>query len=91
MPTFEELDALSSQDLHDRAVKLAEHHLDAKFFWDLLKEVPAAEAAAGNVGEADLEVTHLITRVHDLIHPDEKLQDALRPIYIDYLLGHEKN
>ena len=90
MSTFEELDKLSSRELHDRAIKLAEHRVDAAFFWRLLEEAPAAEAAAGNVGEADLEIGHLLTRVHDLIHPDEKLQDALRPVYIDYLLKHEK-
>ena len=86
MPTFEELDALSSKELHDRAVKLAEHRVDAAFFWRLLEEIPAAEAGAGNVGEADLEVGHLVTRVHYLVRPDEKLQDALRPVYVDYLL-----
>jgi hypothetical protein len=90
MTTFEELDTLSSKDLHDRAVKLAEHRLDVGFFWRLLEEAPAAEAAAGNVGEADLEIGHLITRVHDLVRPDDKLQDALRPVYIEYLLEHEK-
>ena len=90
MATFDELDKLSSNDLHDRAVKLAEHRLDVGFFWRLLEEAPAAEAAAGNVGEADLEIGHLITRVHDLVKPDDKLQDALRPVYIEYLLEHEK-
>lgn len=89
MATFEELDALTSRDLHDRAVKLAEHRLDARFFWRLLEEVPAAQAAAGNVGEADLEIGHLITRVHDAIKPDGALLEALRPVYLDYLLEHE--
>jgi hypothetical protein len=90
MPTFEELDKLSSKELHGRAVKLAEHRLDVPFLWRLLDEVPAAEAAAGTVCEADLEIGHLLTRVQDLVHPDEKLQDALRPVYIDYLMKHEK-
>ena len=89
MAAFEELDSLSSKDLHDRAVKLAERRLDVGFFWRLLEEIPAAEAAAGNVGEADLEIGHLVTRVHDLIRPDDKVQEALRPVYIDYLLEHE--
>jgi len=29
VPTFEELDKPSSQELHDRAIKRAEHRLDA--------------------------------------------------------------
>ena len=89
MATFEDLDALSSKDLHERAVKLAERRFDVRFFWRLLEEVPAAEAAAANVGDADLEIGHIVTRVHDAIRPDDKLLDALRPVYIDYLLAHE--
>ena len=45
--TFEELDALSTRELHDRAVKRAERQLDVTFFWRLLQEGTAAEAADG--------------------------------------------
>jgi hypothetical protein len=34
MTTFEELDAMSSQELHDRAMEHAEKQLDVRFFWD---------------------------------------------------------
>jgi hypothetical protein len=92
MPTFEELDKLSSKELHDRAVKLAEHRLDAKFFWTLLKEIPAAEAAAGDLEEAEGDVAHVyLGQLRDAMKADDgKLADALRPLYIDYLLKHEK-
>ena len=43
----DELEQLSTQELHDRAVSWAEHHLDVKFFWRLLKAIPTAEAITG--------------------------------------------
>lgn len=94
MPTFEELDRLSSQDLHNRAVRLAEHRLDVVFLWRLIKAIPAAEAAAGNLeeAEADVGVADLIPLLHDLDHAGEgELGDALRPVYIDYLMKHDRD
>ncbi|MHB8513606.1 MAG: hypothetical protein ACYDCC_15730 [Actinomycetota bacterium] len=89
-PKFKELDALSSKELHDRALKLAERRLDVRFFWDLLKEIPAAEAAAGNVAEADRDIAYGRTLIADAMESSKgKLADALRPIYIDYLMKRE--
>jgi hypothetical protein len=48
----DDLDGLSTHELHDRAVRRAERHLDVKFFWSLLKLIPAAKAASGELGEA---------------------------------------
>ena len=91
MPTREELDALSSKELHDRATKLARHRLDVGFFWDLLKTIPAAEAASGNIGESIEDVNHIAAKVEDAFAADEgALADAMRPVYLDYLLEHEK-
>ena len=45
MTTREELDALSSKELHDRAFSEAKRHMDVGFFWQLLRSLPAAEAA----------------------------------------------
>jgi hypothetical protein len=88
--TFEELDALPSRDLHDRAVKRAERHLDVKFFWRLLEETPAAEAADGDPSKSEDEVAHWSRQVLDLLRHDEPAMDARRPIYIDYLLRHSE-
>ena len=93
MATREELERLSSKELHDRAVRLAERRLDAKFLWQLVKAVPVAEAAAGNLreAEADVAVGDLVPLIHDFIHADEgELADALRPMYLDYLEKHQK-
>ncbi len=85
------LDSLSSKELHDRAVRLAEHRLDVVFLWRLIKAIPVAEAAAGELqkSEADVGVGDLVPLLSDLDHADEgPLADALRPLYIDYLRRH---
>ncbi|MFD0658594.1 hypothetical protein [Thermocatellispora tengchongensis] len=41
----DELESLSARELHDRAVRYAVRHGDLGFLWDLLKVIPAAEAA----------------------------------------------
>lgn len=89
MPTFEELDQLSSKELHDRAVKLAEKRLDVGFLWRLLKTLPAAEAASGEVGGAEVDITRVSGLVRDATESGEgDLADALRPLFIDYLIEH---
>ena len=90
------LEKLSSKELHDRAMKVARHHLDAKFIWDLLKEIPAAEAATGNMERAEQDVNPSnwaawapVMLVNDFFRADEgDLAEALRPVYIDYLERH---
>jgi hypothetical protein len=86
--TFEELDALSSRELHDRAVQRAEHRFDVRFFWRLLSATPAAEAAEGDAEQGVEEVQHWSRQVMDVLRHDEQALDARRPIYIDYLLQH---
>jgi len=96
MATRDDLEALSSKELHDRAMKVARHHLDAKFVWDLLKILPEAEAATGNVQQAESDVVSDLSMFNspvgllsDLMKSDEgELADALRPYYIDYLERH---
>jgi hypothetical protein len=95
--TQEELERLSSKELHDRAMKVARHHLDVKFLWRLLEEIPAARAASGNLARAEEDVNPSswagyapVMLIDDLFRTDEgALADALRPVYLDYLLKHE--
>ena len=89
MSTREELEALTSTELHDRAVRRAEKHLDIKFLWNLIKLTPAGEAAAGNKDEADYDVYQWSSQVADTFREDDgALSDALRPVYLDYLEQH---
>jgi hypothetical protein len=85
----EDLDQLSTHELHQRAVSRAEKHLDVKFFWSLLQMIPAAEAVSGDEGEADFDIQHSLGLISDAVHSgDGRLGDALRPVFIDYLRKH---
>lgn len=87
--TDDDLDKLSTHELHDRAVRRAERHVDVKFFWDLLELIPAAEAASGDTGEADYDIQFSKGLISDAIHSgDGALGEALRPVFIDYLRKH---
>jgi hypothetical protein len=87
--TFEELDALSSRELHHLAVRRAVHRLDVEFLWQLLRDLPAAEASEGHDIEAGRDITHLSVLLDDAIGSGEgDVAEALRPLYLDYLEKH---
>ena len=83
------LDALSTKELHDRALETAAHRADVGFLWDLVKSMPAAEAAAGNIGSAETDIASLRGLIADVTHSGEgELGEALRPLFIAYLAKH---
>lgn len=85
----DDLDQLSTHELHGRAVRRAEKHLDLKFFWSLLKLIPAAKTASGDEGEADYDIQFSKGLIYDAVHAgDGELGEALRPVFIDYLREH---
>jgi hypothetical protein len=87
--TDEDLDKLPTRELHDRAVRRAERHLDVRFLWSLLQSIPAAEAAAGDTGEADFDMQFAKGLLTDALKSgDGELGEALRPLFIDYLRRH---
>jgi hypothetical protein len=87
--TRDELDALSSRELHDLAVRRAVHHLDVEFLWELLRAIPAAEASEGHANEAGRDITHLSVLLDDAVGSGEgDVAEALRPLYLDYLVKH---
>jgi hypothetical protein len=89
MAQLEELDRLTSEELHDRAIHLALKRLDIHFFWELLSSVPAAEIVAGHPEKANMDLAHVTRLLTDAIQSDEgELADALRPFYLEYLLKH---
>jgi hypothetical protein len=89
MPADDGLEQLPSDQLHDLAVHHARRHLDVRFFWDLMKVLPAAEAAAGDVEEADADLQGLVAHVDDLTESGRgAVAELLRPFYIDYLRRH---
>ncbi|MEV6767215.1 hypothetical protein AB0N05_01135 [Nocardia sp. NPDC051030] len=89
MAETQDLESLSTKELHDRAVKLAVRHGDVKFLWELLKSIPAASAAAGNLGESELDIKYLLPLLDDYRHAGEgEIGEVLRPMYLDYLTKH---
>jgi hypothetical protein len=61
-----ELEALATEALYLRARRRAVRRLDLRFFWTLLRSIPAAEAAAGDLEEAQADVRSGIARLNDL-------------------------
>ncbi len=89
MGTETDLEALSTRELHDLAMRHALHHLDVKFLWELLRAIPAAEELAGRPAEAGADLTQVSAIVADAIESGEgEVGEALRPLYIDYLTRH---
>ena len=89
MTTRDELDALSSRELHDLAMRRALRHVDVEFLWELLRAIPAAEASEGNSIEAGRDITKVTALISDAINSGQgEVAEALRPLYIDYLAKH---
>ena len=86
----DELDQLSSHELRVRAMKRARRRMDLKFFWNLIEMIPAAEEAEGRPDKlaADVEASRFWLK--DLLRPDPQMEEALRPVFLDYLRQHGK-
>jgi len=83
------MDALSSRELHDLAMRRALRHVDVEFLWELLRAIPAAEASEGNSVEAGRDITKVTVLISDAINSGQgEVAEALRPLYIDYLAKH---
>jgi hypothetical protein len=92
METREELENLPAAELHDRATRLAWRRLDFVFLWDLLKTIPEARAAAGDEWRSETDIMRPLALLNDLVDADRgRLAEALRPLYVDYLLKHDES
>lgn len=86
MPDDDPLERLSSKELHDLALRRARRHLDVAFFWRLMKVLPAAEAATGEIEESQADVQSLRAHIDDVTESGRgEVAEALRPFYIEYL------
>jgi hypothetical protein len=82
----EDLDALSSRELHDRAIKLAVSRRDVRFVWRLLREIPAAQAAAGDLRRGETDIVRATALISDFMQSGAgDVAEALRPLYLEYL------
>jgi hypothetical protein len=77
---------LSSRELHDMAVRHARCHLDIRFFWQLMEVLPAAQAAAGELCEAEADVAQMSAHLNDIADAGRgEVAEQLRPFYVEYL------
>jgi|SRR3990170_729952 hypothetical protein len=91
--TFAELDALSTEELRERAFAQARRRVDVGFFWSVLKHLPDADEASvldgspNSVGPTVDEAVALWREFtgHGL---DAESEPLLRAAFIDYLLKH---
>jgi hypothetical protein len=77
---------MSSRELHDLAVRRARRHVDIRFFWHLMEVLPAAQAASGELREAEADVAQMSAHLNDITDAGRgEVAEALRPFYLDYL------
>jgi hypothetical protein len=89
MSSDDGLEQLSSQQLHDLAVRRAKRHIDVRFFYDLMKLLPVAEAGAGDVEKSETDVLRLSAHVDDVADAGRgEVGELMRPFYLEYLRKH---
>jgi hypothetical protein len=90
MTTREELEAVPTEQLHDRAIAVAKHRLDVGFLWRLVKALPVAEEIIGDDQRSKTDIVRPLALINDYYDAGEgELGEVLRPMYLDYLVEHE--
>lgn len=91
-PRFAELDALSTEELRERAFALARERNDVRFFWDVLQHLPHADDAESldaSLGAVGASIEDLVALWREF--EGEALSETeplLRAAFIDYLWRH---
>lgn len=88
MITREDLETMTSRDLHDRAIGSAKVEGDLEWLWHLLRSIPAAEGEIGDLEDSGMDVPSTVSALNGYARADRDLPDVLRPQYVDYLLEH---
>ena len=89
MTLRDDLEALPTKELHDRALAVAKRRVDVAFLWHLIEALPVAEAALGDEQRSKVDVMRPLALINDLFDAGEgELGEALRPLYVDYLEEH---
>ncbi|MEH0982743.1 hypothetical protein [Micromonospora sp. CPCC 205556] len=90
--SFDELDALSTEELREQAFSLARERRDVGFFWSVLRHLPNADeaevldGAPNSVGPLIDEASALWRELTG--HGYEESEPLLRAAFIDYLSKH---
>lgn len=89
---FVELDALSTEELRDRAFDLARDRRDVRFFWDVFQHLPHADDAEeldASMGAYGASVEDAVALWREFEGEDfGETEPLLRAAFIDYLLKH---
>jgi hypothetical protein len=88
MITREDLETMTSKDLHDRAVGSARADGDVEWLWQLLGSIPAAEGQVGDLEDSGMDAASTVSAINGYVRADRDLPEELRPRYVDYLVEH---
>ena len=88
MIASDDLETLTSRQLHERAIDLAKAGGDLDWLWHLLGSIPSAEGQLGELDDSGLDVASVISAINARIRVDLAAQEILRPQYVGYLLEH---
>ena len=89
MTKHDELEQLSTQELHDRAMAVAKKHMDAAFLWDLVKALPVAEEVVGEDQRSKVDILRPLALINDYRASGRgEIGDALRPLFIQEIERH---
>jgi hypothetical protein len=84
---FAELDALPTEELQDRAFKLARERRDVRFFWSLFEHLPTAETGDDGSFGVQSTVDDAVAAWKDATdHEYGDEEPLVRAAFIDYLL-----
>jgi hypothetical protein len=86
--TREDLETMTSRDLHDRALGTAKAEQDLDWLWHLLRSIPAADGQVGDLEDSGMDMASTVSAINGYTRADRDLPDTLRPQYVDYLLEH---
>ena len=91
-PSFAELDALTTEELRERAFARARERRDVGFFWSVVKHLPDSDDAAeldgapNSIGPTIDEAVALWRELSG--HGYGETEPLLRAAFIDYLQKH---
>jgi hypothetical protein len=84
----DDLETLTSHQLHEQAVRLGKSGGDIDWLWQLLGSIPGIEDQLGELDDSGLDIPAIIGAINGYVRADRTTEDTLRPQYVDYLLEH---
>lgn len=66
----EDLESLSSAQLHDRAIGSAKAGGDIDWLWHVLGSMPAAEGAVGDIEDSGIDVAAIVSAINRYLRAD---------------------